>query len=341
MTIQQCNKRSCGFTLIVMLLIIIILALVLLVFTNIQKQKADIQIVNTTAAEIKNYLEAAQSYYIDKGYWPCSIDDLTTATQNAFKLQNGCGKLSQVGSTTACPGHNNYQLVFPIGYGCGNPNNEIQQSLPIAQQCIIRTRLPTLNLANQIAAQLPNASVDQTLQVSASVTPPDQNQSIATLMQQEDILAITTVYNDLIGKQWGTDLTHHLGDARYLPVTLPACPVNWIPGYDNAQMQTIVNKIGSLNAFRGVNVCKTQFNFPYSAQDQSAALALKTDRLNVGDWYTGSVLVLTYCSPPAPHSNTYVAPPAWNSPDPTLFAALVNNQNASSDCYFAGTNSTP
>lgn len=290
-----------GFTLLETLLAIVILGFIIAAIGIRYKHQTLQTETDVTAADLQAILQAAQVYYNNspQQIWPNSINDLT-GSQGAFQL-NACGVFNSSLQNGSCNNRNSYTISFPNGYGSGNTS---ASQLPKAGVIYVSTTVPDAKVGQQLVAKLASANFDAaTNTVTVAVPSPtiSPKPQLASLMNEQKLIMVKSIYTDLVGKNHGKNLSSNLGKNNYNEVILPTCPNDWIPGYDVAFNQYLVHKGNSiLKTTDNVLICKQKNTFTKDDENKPTYFTTMAKRTLTGDsWHAASVMVITYCMPPS------------------------------------------
>jgi type IV pilus assembly protein PilA len=176
------TKKQTGFTLIELMLVLAVIAAISVIGLNAYRQQLTNFQVDKTALQMQQWLEAAAAYYVKNNAWPAIPSGYASCTAVNQVLEgnvNLCGPSAAdayiaTGSIDTNPWGQPYVLIPPANSGG-----------PFTVRTTVSASPQSKNLANQIAARLPNASTislsplqPPSYTVSAAITAPGQGAGI-------------------------------------------------------------------------------------------------------------------------------------------------------------------
>lgn len=126
-----------GFTLIELMIIIVVIAVIALYGVSFVKIESRTRLINKTAVEMKNILEASLGYFAENTHWPADLDKLNPKYLADPQLQ--CSGWPSTSSSGICKGRKSYQILsnqralfFTISIQVGNKEaaDQISAQMP-------------------------------------------------------------------------------------------------------------------------------------------------------------------------------------------------------------------
>lgn len=196
-----------GFTLIELMLVILVVALISVYAVQLINQSLMRTQISRAANQILSIKQAATAYYISYKKWPSSLDDLVTQSY----LPSNSSFCSPFGAATPTSPCGYYaQYIAPTS----SPNTNFLQ---------LNLTLPSLKLAQELIAIVPNAWISSGTTMSVAINQPVD---ISTEKNHGWIVSagVVSVYYNNSG-QTSANLNYNTPDAgNGTKIYLPVCP---------------------------------------------------------------------------------------------------------------------
>jgi len=252
-------NKSRGFGLITLILIIAVVGTIISYHVITLQQKAREQKIEKTALEIKIILQAVLAYYGDQGV--CPLSDYERAERCAKWREDWCwqhcehvgrsGRCLDPCDPPACEDQrgNKKALVQYVPFADESTVDKYTYNdSSVAADCTITTKAPVPN-AVEVAALLPNATVDKDQKISIQLSPTnlspiDKHINQPIIVQDIRVVRISTSDFDGGGKQNSPSVIEFSCPGGYTGKQLAAPQSFWLGRKKCKDFMPTIKKIG-------------------------------------------------------------------------------------------------